>query len=109
MREGEICEGQKVSKVGRDDWKFYLVMGNVCKFHTRGLMSQIAYVTERYGWNGGMRIDERVVFELKFWRKNLRDLNGWEMRMLEKVVYCKDGQVEMFSDASDLQVGGARF
>ena len=29
--------------------------------------------------------------------------------MSDKVVYCRDGQVEMFSDASDLQVGGARF
>ena len=29
--------------------------------------------------------------------------------MLDKVIYCRDGQVEMFSDVSDLQVGGARF
>ena len=40
---------------------------------------------------------------------NLRDLNGWEMRALDKVVYCKDGQVEMFSDTSDRQGGGAGF
>ena len=66
-------------------------------------------VVDRYGWNGDLRIEERVVTELEFWRKNLRDLNGWEMRMSDKVVYCRDGQVEMFSDASDLQVGGARF
>merc|ERR1711867_17381 len=41
--------------------------------------------------------------------RSLRDLNGWEMRMSDKVVYCRGGQVEMFSDASDLQMGGARF
>ena len=33
---------------------FYLVMGNVCRFHARGMMSQIAMVVDRYGWNGGM-------------------------------------------------------
>ena len=31
------------------------------------------------------------------------------MRKSDKVVYCRDGQVEMFSDASDRQVGRARF
>ena len=72
-------------------------------------MSQIAKVVEKYGWNGGMKIGDRVVIDLEFWRENLRDLNGWEMRALNKVVYCKDGQVEMFSDTSDRHVGGARF
>ena len=56
-----------------------------------------------------LEFEERVVTELEFWRRNLRDLNGWEMRMSDKVMYCRDRQVEMFSDASDLQVGGARF
>ena len=62
----------------------------------RGMMSQIAMVVDRYGWNGALRIEDRVVTELEFWRRNLRDLNGWEMRMSDKVVYCRDGQVEMF-------------
>ena len=54
---------------------FYLVMGNVCRFHTRGMISQIANVVEKYGWNGGMKIGDRVVIDLEFWRENLRDLN----------------------------------
>ena len=73
---------------------FYLAIGNVCRFHTKGMMSQIVKVVEKYGWNGGMKIGYRVVIELEFRRRNLRDLNGWEMRALDKVVYCKDGQVE---------------
>ena len=72
-------------------------------------MFQTANVTEKYGWNGGMKIDDRVVVELEFWKRNLRDLNGWEMRALYKVVYCKDGQVEMFSYATTRQVGGVGF
>ena len=45
---------------------FGLAIGNVCRFHTRGMMSQIASVAERYGWNGSLRIDDRVVVELMF-------------------------------------------
>ena len=30
------------------------------------------------------------------------------MRNLKEVVYCKHGNVSMFSDASEIQVGGAR-
>ena len=31
------------------------------------------------------------------------------MRDTEEVVYCKEGCVDMFSDASDFQLAGARF
>ena len=40
--------------------------------------------------------------------KNLRNLNGWTMRVLEDVTYCKEGCVNMFSDASDFQWAGAQ-
>ena len=39
----------------------------------------------------------------------MRELNGWDMRVFEEVVYCRAGQVKIFSDASDRQVGGASF
>ena len=57
---------RKLVKVAGMIKSFYLAMGNMRRFLTRGMMSQMGYVTERYGWNGGMKIDERVVFELKF-------------------------------------------
>ena len=44
-----------------------------------------------------------------FWKGNRRELNGWEMQVLDKVVYCGDRQVKMFSDASDRHVGRASF
>ena len=43
-----------------------------------------------------------------FWRKNLREMNGWNMTDSEDVVYCKEGCVNMFLDASNVQVAGAR-
>ena len=39
---------------------------------------------------------------------NLRSLNGWMMRISEDVSYCKEGCVNMFSDASEFQLAGAR-
>ena len=52
---------------------------------------------------------ERVVDEVMFWRKNLREMNGWNMRNSKDVVYCKEGCVNMFLDASNVQVAGVRF
>ena len=40
---------RRLVKVAGMIGSFYLAMGNVCRFHTRGMMSQIANVTERYG------------------------------------------------------------
>ena len=107
--EQRFVKVRKLARVAGMVGSFYLAMGNVTRFHMRGMMSHIAMVVDRYGWNGSLRIEDRVVPDLEFWRRNLRDLNGWEMRISDTVVYCRDGQVEMFSDASDLQVGGARF
>ena len=67
-------------------------------------MYQKANGVERYGWNGGKKIDDGVVVELVFWKRDLRDLNGWEMRALDKVVYYKDGKVEIFSNTSNKEL-----
>ena len=50
-----------------------------------------------------------MVNEVSFWMKNLRKLNGWRMWGSEEIVYCKAGVVDMFSDASDFQLAGAKF
>ena len=92
---------RKLARVAGMIGSFYLAMGIVTRFHTRGMMSQIAMMVDRYGLNGSLNVEDRVVMELKFWRKNLRDLNRWEMRMSDKVVYCRGGQVEMFSDSME--------
>ena len=61
-------------------------------------------MSERAGWQCSGRIERRVLDEILFWVKNLRSLNGWPMRDTEEVVYCKEGCVDMFSDASDFQL-----
>ena len=59
---------------------FTLAMGNLGIFHMRGMLSQVAEVARKFGWEGKCVIEERVVEDIMFWRKNLRDLNGWNMR-----------------------------
>ena len=49
-----------------------------------------------------------MVRELRFWKCNLRKLNGWIMRVSEDVTYCKRDRVCMFSDTSDFQLAGAQ-
>ena len=44
-----------------------------------------------------------------FLENNLRRLNGWRMHDTEDVVYCTEGRVDMFLDASDFQLAGAQF
>ena len=66
-------------------------MGNVCRFNMRGIMSQVAMVTQKSGWESSLRMEERVIEELEFWWRNLRKLNGWRMRSSEEVMYCKEG------------------
>ena len=41
--------------------------------------------------------------------KNLKSLNENRMRANEGIVYCPEGKVNMFSNASDRQVGGVSF
>ena len=84
-------------------------MGNVARFYTRGMLTQVAEMARRAGWESCGLMERRVLDKIVFWRKNLRSLNGWRMRDTEDVTYCKEGYVDMFSDASDFQLAGARF
>ena len=68
----------------------------------------MAEVARKFGWKGNCVMTEKVVEEIMFWRKNLRSLNRWNMRDSEDVVYYKEGCVNMFSYASNVQVAGAR-
>ena len=55
----------------------------------------------RAGWESCVKMDRSVLEEIGFWRQNLRSLNGWRMHEDEDIVNCKEGWVDMFSDASD--------
>ena len=70
------------------------------------MLSQVAKVVSKEGWESSCVPDDRVLEELRFWESNIRKMNGWTMRVSEDVIYCKDGCINMFSDASNFQLAG---
>ena len=107
-KKSEVVKVRMIAKVAGMLGSFTLAMGNVARFYTRGMLSQVAEVVNRDGWESQCIPDSRVIGELTFWETSLRRLNGWRMRASEDVVYCKDGVINMFSDASEFQLAGAR-
>ena len=108
-KRNENVRVKEIARVAGVIGSFTLAMGNVARFHTRGMLTQVAEMSEKFGWKSSGRMEKRVLDEISFWVKNLRSLNGWRMRGSEEVVYCKAGVVDMFSDASDFQLAGAKF
>ena len=99
---------RRIAKVAGLLGSFTLAMGSVARFYSRGMLSQVAKLVNRGGWESSGVLEERVVGELRFWQENIRALNGWTMRVSEDVMYCREKCVNMFSDASDFQLAGAR-
>ena len=54
---------------------FTLAMGNVARFHTSGMLTQVVEMMQKFGWKSSGRLEKRVVDEIAFWLKNLRELN----------------------------------
>ena len=107
-KRAKLMKVRRITKVTGLIGSFSLAMGNVARFHTRGMLTQVARVVNRGDWESECVPDKKVVAELKFWKENLRSLNGWTMRLAGDVSYCREGCVSMFSDASDFQLAGAQ-
>ena len=82
-------------------------LGEITRFYTRSMLTQLVEVTERFGWSGKLFMGERVVRELLFWRNNLRSCNGHSMRKEDKVLQVQSA--DMFSDAGEHMMGGVQF
>ena len=108
-KRNEMVGVKEIARVASVIGSLTLAIGNVARFHTRGMLTQVAEMLEGAGWESCDMMERRVLDEILFWIKNLRSLNGWRMRGSEEVVYCKVGVVDMFSDASDFQLAGAKF
>ena len=81
-------------------------MGNIARFHTRAMLTQIAEVTEEKGWKSKLLLSSRVISELDFWKRNMLRLNGYRMRKKDQVMKVDH---MLYSDAGKYQVGGAEF
>ena len=109
LKEGsKSVKVRRIAKIAGLIGSFTLAMGSVARFYSRGMLSQVAKMVNREGWESSGVLEERVVGELKFWQENIRNLNGWTMRVLEDVMYCREKCINMFSDASEFQLAGAQ-
>ena len=86
-KSSKLVEVRKIAKIAGLIGSFTLAMGNAARFYSRGMLSQVARVVNKEGWESLCIPDEKAVGELRFWEKNLRNLNGWTMRVSEDVMY----------------------
>ena len=75
-KRGEMIGVRELAKVAGVISSFTLAMGNVARFYTRGMLTQVAEMAGRAGWESCGLLEKRVLEEIEFWRKNLRSLNG---------------------------------
>ena len=60
---------KEIARVAGVIGSFTLAMGNVVRFHTRGMLTQVAEMSEKFGWKSSGRMEKRVVDEISFWVK----------------------------------------
>ena len=65
---------------------FQPAMGDIARFYTRSMLTQVAEVSEAGGWKAKLCLSERALGELDFWEKNMRGINGHRMRKEDKVI-----------------------
>ena len=75
----EMVGVREIVKVAGVIGSFTLAMGNVTRFYTKGMLTQVAEMAGRVRWESHGLMEGRVLDEIVFWRKNLRSLNGWRM------------------------------
>ena len=59
---------------------FGLAVGRSARFYTRFSTIEVARAVEEKGWGACLVLTEEVLAELRFWRENLRALNGQKIR-----------------------------
>ena len=59
---------------------FGLAVGRSARFYTRFSTIEVARAAEEKGWGACLVLTEEVLAELRFWRENLRALNGQMIR-----------------------------
>ena len=59
---------------------FGLAVGRSARFYTRFATIEVARVVEEKSWKAWLVLPVEVVAELRFWRENLRRLNGQKIR-----------------------------
>ena len=83
---------------------FGLAVGRSARFHTRFATMEVARVVEEKDWGASMVLTMEVVSELRFWKANLRRLNGQPIRKRAGVQVLRPQF--LYSDAGGHMAGG---
>mgnify|MGYP006922982776 CR=1 FL=1 len=83
---------------------FRLAVGRSARFYTRFSTIEVARVAEEKGWSTCLVLTEEVLSELRFWKENLRKLNGQKIRR-EAGVQVVHPRV-LYSNAGGNMAGG---
>jgi hypothetical protein len=59
---------------------FGLAVGRSARFYMRFSSIEVARTVEESGWAASLVLSEEVLAELRFWRENVRRLNGQKIR-----------------------------
>ena len=84
---------------------FGLAVGRAARFHTRFSTMEVARVVEGQGWGAMVVMSVEVIAELRFWKANLRRLNGQRIRKMAGVQVLRPKL--LYSDAGGHMAGGA--
>ena len=75
--KGEMIKVRKIAKVAGVIGSFTLAMGNVARFYTRGMLSQVAERVGRAGWESCVIMERRVLEKINIpcesyiaWKEN---------------------------------------
>ena len=55
---------------------FGLAVGRSASFYTRFSSIEVARAVEESGWGASLVLSEEVLAKVRFWRENVRKLNG---------------------------------
>ena len=83
---------------------FGLAVGRSARFYTRFSTIEVARVAEEKGWNACLVLTVEVLAELRFWKENLRKLNGQKIRREAGVQVVRPKM--LYSDAGGNMAGG---
>ena len=75
-KKGKMIGVRELAKVASVIGSFTLAMANVARFYTREMLTQVAEMAGRDGWESHGLMERRVLDEIVFWKENLRSLNG---------------------------------
>ena len=83
---------------------FGLAVGRSARFYTRSSTMEVARVAEEKGWEAGLVLPLEVVLELRYWKENLRRLNGQKIRKKAGMQVVRPKL--LYSDAGGNMAGG---